>query len=318
LKRLFAALILSLALEAQAQDRSEGLGFLSGARDGARYAFSVTPAEPGAPFIAEHHAGGSIVVLRRSSDTWSLNGRASRTELSWSPVVAQTGLVVPAKLWEFQGGGAFSRRLDDRKSWGVSAGLGSASDEPFGSLDNAEAKVTAYREFPGRARDSWMLFLAYSNNRTFWNGVPLPGAAYAFREPVPGLQAVIGLPFLWLSYQLDKDSRASFSLFGPTHLSVEGARRLFRRVWGYSRFERSPEQWLRADRAERRDRLIFDHQQARVGVRVEAGEGFSLDLSAGRDLRRRFYESRDASRSSVPRVELPDAWTGSLALSWRG
>ena len=89
--------------EAQAQDRSEGLGFLSGARDGARYAFSVPPAEPGAPFIAEHHAGGSIVVLRRSSDTWSLNGRASRTELSWSPVVARPA--ASAKLISASGWG---------------------------------------------------------------------------------------------------------------------------------------------------------------------------------------------------------------------
>jgi hypothetical protein len=308
---------LAAASWAQAQDRSEGLGFLTGAGDSAQYSFMMIPGEAGAPDIASQHARGSIVVLRRSSDTWSINGRASRMELGRSPVVPQTGLIVPAKLWDIQGGGGFSRRTGDRRSWGVSGGVGSASDEPFASIDKAEVRANAYREFPGRARDAWMLFLFYSNNRTFLNGIPFPGAAYAFRELIPGLQAVVGLPFIAASYQPGKDWRTSFSIFGPTNISFEGARRLFSESWVYARFERSPEQWLRADREQRTDRLIFDHQEALVGVRSKLGRGFSVDVSAGRDFRRRFYESRDASHSDVPKAELPDAWVGALRLSWR-
>jgi len=315
--RLAAAILFFFAAAARAQDRSEGMGFLSGAGDSARYSFTLNPAEPGAPKMAWHHASGSMAVLQSGSDTWSISGRASELELSRSPVVPQTALVVPAKLWDIQAGGAFSRRTGDRRDWGVNAGLGSASDEPFRSIHETEARAAAYREFPSRERNSWMLFLAYSNNRSFLNNIPFPGAAYVFREPIPGLQASVGLPFARVSYQPGKDWRASFSIFGPNNISVEGARRLVSESWVYSRFERSPSQWLRADREQRTDRLVFDHQEARVGLRGVAGKGFSADISAGRDFRRRFYESREASRSGVPKAELSDAWTGSLRLSWR-
>jgi len=89
--------------------------------DSARYSFILSPAEPGAPAIISHHASGSAVVFRRSSDTWSISGRASELELSQSPVVAQTGLVVPAKLWDIQAGGAFSRRTGNHRGCGASA-----------------------------------------------------------------------------------------------------------------------------------------------------------------------------------------------------
>lgn len=313
---VLAVLLLSLAIPSRAQDRSEGMGF-GGASDSARYSVDLAPADPGAPAMAWQRASGSMVILRSSSDTWSVNGRASQLELSRSPVVPQTGLVVPAKLWDLQAGGAFSRRTGDRRSWGASAGFGSASDAPFRSIREAEARATVYRELPSRERNSWMLFLAYSNNRSFLNNIPFPGAAYVFREPIPGLQATVGLPFVSVSYQPGKEWRGSLSVFGPTNISVEGARRLASESWLYARFERSPAQWLRADRRESSDRLIFDHQEARLGVRAPIGRGFMADLSAGRDFRRRFYESKDASRSGVPKAELSDAWTAALRVSWR-
>jgi hypothetical protein len=196
--------------------------------------------------------------------------------------------------------------------------LGSASDAPFRSFREVEGKATVYREFPSREKNSWILLLSYSNNRSFANHIPFPGAAYVFREPIPGLQATLGFPFAALSYQPGKDWRASLSIFGPTNLSAEGARRLPSDAWLYARFERSPAQWFRAGRDLSTDRLTFDHQELRVGVRGPVGKGFSADLSAGRDFRRRFYESKDASRAGGPRAALSDAWAVSLRLSWRG
>ncbi|HEX4892064.1 MAG TPA: hypothetical protein VFV47_02155 [Hyphomicrobiaceae bacterium] len=317
--RIAAALIFALSLSESvyAQERSEGMGFPV-ASDSARYSFAATPAEPGAPAMLWHQAAGSLVLVKRASDTWSISGRAGELELSRSPVIPQTGLVVPSKLWEFQASGAFSRRLGDRRAWGFSAGMGSASDEPFRTIHETEARATAYREFPSRERNSWMLFLAYSNNRSFLNNVPFPGVAYVFREPVPGLKAAVGLPFVSLSYQPGKNWSGNLSAFGPANLSAEGARRLCSEAWLYARYERNPSQWLRAGRTERSDRLIFDQHEARLGVRSPSWNGLSMDLSIGRAFRRRFFESRDASRSNVPKAELADAWVGALRILFKG
>ncbi|MFA6028414.1 MAG: hypothetical protein WC969_01035 [Elusimicrobiota bacterium] len=314
---LAAALLFLSAASSRAQERGEGLASMTNPGDGARYALTLVPAVHDAPSMVRQEAGGSKIVLQDGSDTWTVNGRASELELSRSPVVAGTGLVVPAKLWNLQGGGTFFRKNGERKNWGVQLGLGSASNLPFHSLRETEVRATAHREFPSRARDSWMLFLAYSNNRSFANNIPFPGAAYVFREPLPGLEATIGLPFMSASYKPNEDWRASFSLFGPTNVSLQGDRRLVSETWAYARWERNPSQWLRADRAQRTDRLVYDQQEVRAGVRTKFENGFSVDASLGRDFNRRFYESRDANRSSVPKAELADAWSLALRLSWR-
>ncbi|MBK9430004.1 MAG: hypothetical protein IPN65_05845 [Elusimicrobia bacterium] len=311
------AIVLS-ALPADAQDGGFGAGgFFSSSEDRAGYSMSLTPARAGAPRMLRHEADGSFIVKRSGSDAWSVSAHAGELELSASPVVPGTGLTIPSKLWSVQAGGAFARRIGERRRWGASLGLGSASDEPFNSIRETEVKAMAYREFPSRERNSWLLFLAYSNNRSFLNNIPFPGVAYVVREPVPGLHATVGLPFILLSYQPGKNWRLALSAFGPTNISAEGARRLGSSAWAYARFERNPSQWLRAGRENLSDRLIFDRQGPRLGVRSPLGGGVSADLSAGLDFRRRFYESKDANRSGVPKAELPNAWIGLLRLSWR-
>ena len=311
------AIVLS-ALPADAQDGGFGAGgFLSPSEDKSGYSMSLTPARAGAPRIFRHDADGSFVVKRSSSDAWSASVRMGELEMSASPVVPGTGLTIPSKLWAAQGGGAFARRISERRRWGASLGVGSASDEPFNSIRETEVKATVYREFPSHERNSWLLFLAYSNNRSFLNNIPFPGIAYVVREPVPGLHATVGLPFILLSYQPGKNWRLALSAFGPTNISTEGALRLGSLAWAYARFERNPSQWLRASRENLSDRLIFDRQEARLGVRSPLGGGVSVDVSAGLDFRRRFYESKDANRSGIPKAELSDTWIGLLRLSWR-
>lgn len=303
---------------AGAQERFSGDGeFLGPAGDRAGYSVSPAPGRTGGPDVIRQEAGGSFVVWKSSSDVWSVSAQAGRLELSASPVIPVTGLAVPGKLWSVQTGGGFSRRIGERRRWGANLGLGSASDAPFNSSRETEIRATVFREFPSRERNSWLLFLAYSNNRSFLNNVPFPGAAYVFREPIPGLNATVGLPFVLVSYQPGKDWKLALSAFGPTNVAAEGSARIRSSVWAYTRFERNPSQWLRAGRSNLSDRLIFDRQEVRVGVRSPLGAGVSADISAGREFRRRFYESRDASRSSVPKAELADAWVGLLRLSWR-
>jgi len=313
------ALILGLAPCALAQERGGGgIGSLFGPpRDSASYGASASPSRLSTPSVFREEAGGARVVSRSSGQAWTVNGRASQLEFSRSPVVAETGLVVPEKLWNLQAGAGYARMLGERDRWGASLGAGSAADVPFRTIRETEFRASVFREVPSRERNSWLFFLSYSNNRTFANGAPLPGVAYVFREPVPGLEATVGFPFLSLRYRPSPDWRLALSVFGPTHVSAEASRRLAEPAWAYVAYERDPSQWLRAGRETRTDRLVFDRKQALAGLRLALGAGVSLDLYGGWEFDRRVFEGRDASRSGAAKAALANAASGGLRLAWR-
>jgi hypothetical protein len=214
---------------------------------------------------------------------------------------------VPRDLWDVETGAAYRRRLGARREWGTSAGIGSASDHPFHSGRELSLRATASCRLPSRERDSWILFLSFSNNRSFANNIPLPGAAYQLSVPDRGLDLLLGLPFLAANYRPSPDWAGRAALFGPDNLSAEWAW-LGRRPWQvYAGFDWSQREWLRADRAARSDRLFYDSKKWSLGTRL-AGRRLRLDVSAGYESGRRFYEGLRAHSAGVPAAELKAAW----------
>ncbi|MDE2490533.1 MAG: hypothetical protein KGM24_06770 [Elusimicrobia bacterium] len=315
---LAATLVLAAAASASAQESGEGLSrFLGVGGDRGSYGASVMPAGSGAPSVFEQEASGSAVAVRRGSDTWSVSGGAGETSLSRSLAIPGSPLAVPRDLWDVRAGAGFSRGLGDRRGWGASLALGSASDELFHSMRETSLSATARWQLPSGARDSWILLLNYSNNRTFLNGAPLPGAAYVARSADDRLFAVVGFPFVILRVRPDPRTTLSFRLFGGSSYALEAARRLGR-VSAYARLERAPRQWLVADRSDAKDRLIFDQKAALLGARGRLPLGLAADAALGRTFDRRFYVARDAGRAVGDRAALANGWLirASLTKRW--
>ncbi|MFI5346451.1 MAG: hypothetical protein ACHQ51_08760 [Elusimicrobiota bacterium] len=312
------ALVATLAVPAFAQEHGAGFAALLGrAEPGVETRATVLPgAAGGTPSMVSEEARASYVVARSSADEWTVLGKAGATELGRAPVVIpQSGFGVPTKLWNVQAGANYSRRLGDRRGWGVGAGAGSASDVLFHSIHETDLSLAARYELPSRERNSWVLLLNYSNNRTFLNNVPLPGFAYVMRDPDRGLTAVVGFPFALARWKPDENWSLSASVFGGSSYNLEAARRV-RPATLYARLQREPQQWLRAGRADNAARLIYDEKDVRAGVRAPLGAGLSLDASAGWSFDRRFSEARDANRSAL-RAPLRNAAVIGAALSWR-
>jgi len=313
-----AAVVLALAAPALAQERGAGLAALLGrAEPGVEARVTALPGESGGtPSVVSEEAHGSYVVSRSSSDEWTVLGKAGETELGRTPVVIpESGFTVPTKLWDLSAGANFSRRLGDRRGWGAGAGVGSASDVPFHSIHETSFSAAARYELPSGERNSWVFLLNYSNNRTFLNNVPLPGVAYVVRDPANGLTAAIGFPFAMIRWKADEDWTLSASVFGGANWTLEAARRVAPATL-YARVEREPRQWLRAERSDNSNRLIYDEKDVRVGARAPLGGRFGIDGSLGWSFDRRFSEARDANRSAQ-RFALRNAAIASVALSWR-
>jgi len=269
------------------------------------------------PDILENRVRASFPLAKASSDTWSLQQDLGSFHLSRSPVIGPSGPAIPRDLWNVETGADFRRALADRRGWGVSASVGSASDEPYHSLHETTLKATGNYHIPSGRDNSWLFFLAYSNNRHFANNVPFPGAAYLVRAPEHGLDAVIGLPFFAVRYRPAPRWSGKLAVFGPDNVSAELAYQLPAAVETYAGFDWNQREWLRADRPDNSQRLFFDEKRWSLGLRCPLRQGLRMDLSGGYEFGRRLYESTRARSSGLPEADLDPAWTIGAKLSLR-
>lgn len=187
----------------------------------------------------------------------------------------------------------------------------------FNSIHETEFRGSVFYQMPSRQYNSWLFSLNYSNNRTYFDNVPLPGVAYIIHDPEDRLDAVIGFPFLSARWRPDDDWTLSASVTGFVNLNAEVMRRLSQRISIYARIERQAQSWLRVGRTDYDDRLIFEQDDARLGVRGRLGHDVSLDLSAGPAWGRSFFEANDANSRNVAKTDLTDSWITEARLSWR-
>ncbi|MCX5797068.1 MAG: hypothetical protein NTY77_16365 [Elusimicrobia bacterium] len=279
-------------------------------RNSVEYQVRETPASRRQdPAILDNRLRGLFVLAESSATTWSLQQSLGSFHLSNSPVIPGTGLAVPRDLREVETGVNFRRRLGDRHDWGLSAGVGSASDQLFDSIHETSLRATAAYRIPSREMNSWLFLLAYSNNRQFANNVPLPGVAYMVRSPEHGLEAILGLPFLAVSYKPTPDWSGRLAIFGPNNLSVEWACLRWKPAQAYAGFDWSQREWLRAHRPDNSQRLFFDEKKWTLGTRFPLAGKVRLDLAGAYEFNRRFYESDRARSSGVPAAEFKPAWS---------
>src|SRR6266852_8307246 len=78
--------------------------------------------------------------------------------------------------------------------------FGSASDEPFASLDEVTVRATAFLRVPQGARNAWLFTLNYSNYSEYFAGLPIPGIHYV-HSPSDRFTLVLGFPFNMLEWR---------------------------------------------------------------------------------------------------------------------
>jgi hypothetical protein len=282
------------------------------------YQIVGVPGQSGAsPTMADQRETGRFIVSKSDSDTWSVNERFSHLGIGEPIAIPGINTSVPQDLWSIEGGAGYNHLLSRGRQFGLNFNIGSDSDHPFYSIHEAVFRVTANYRLPSGDHNAWLFFLNYSNNRHFFNNVPLPGVGYYFLAYDNRLEGLVGFPFASLRYKPTPGWTAQASIFGPRNLNAEISRRLCGPLKAYTAFQWNAQEWLIADRQDYSNRLIFDKKRAALGLRSPLPAGFLVDVSGGRQFDQRFFVNDSSSFSSVPTAGLPPAWFFQTKFTYR-
>jgi hypothetical protein len=202
--------------------------------------------------------------------------------------------------------------LPENRFFLTNVAFGSSSDRPFKSSRDHTLNANGILKL----QEKWFAFVNYSNNRTFLNNVPLPGAFYvAFAGRSESL--ILGFPFIfWLKPLSDNWSIRYFGLIPWTHR----ARLLYTKnqfVRPYIAFEQQPLTYFRHDRDKERARIFWFERRLQAGVETGLSRDLRIDLGAGHSFDRQLFESRTFLGKKEFQVNLANSWFMVLNIRYR-
>lgn len=264
--------------------------------------------------LSANSIGGQIgLPLQIYTDgIWLATASFKTTELTTSAILPHSGTPIPDRLWDIRTGMFFTRKL--RNGWTVGGlfNFGSASDDPYNSVDELTFTSIGFINIPARNRDTWDLSFFYSPTSQF--AFPIPGISYHWR-PSDQFEAQIGLPASVV--YTPNDSFVFRARYTPlTDVLVE-ARQAIDRDWGlFARYQVINENYFLADRIDKDLLFTQFEQQIVAGLNFNFENGFSLDLSAGYLFDRRFFLDSDFDLNSKDLIKVESGAIFAAQLIW--
>jgi len=247
-----------------------------------------------------------IPVDQTREREWTAVARVGLRDINTRALLPDTGDAVPSELWDLQFGASHRRRLSGDWVIGGDLFFSSPSDRPFYGWDEMAIMLNGYLTIPAANRDSWVFFLNYSTNREFLPHVPIPGAAY-FYAPSRDFNALVGIPLVFINYS--PLSGLNFRAFYfPIHSIYAGCEYSLSELVGiFASFRWENEQYYRAAREDKDDRLFWYEKRLEAGIKLRATSNLEVTVSGGYSFDRFFFEgeSYDDDRTDN-RVDVGD------------
>jgi len=248
------------------------------------------------------------VAMRIGLDAWDVDTDAKLT---------RPDVDLPDQLWNPQIGGLWRRKLDN--GWIVGAGvdIGSPSDKPFDSCEETAVSAMGSLRIPAGERDAWLLFVQYSNNRSFLPNVPIPGVAYQWIPDPKRLRAVVGVPFSQLYAEPIDRLYIQLRYLLVRHVHAEVGYRALDTLKIYASFDWDNDSFFRAGRHENDDRIFYYEKRVTTGVRWEICEGLTADVFGGYAFDRLFFEGDKYDDRNQSRIDFSDGAFVGIKASYR-
>jgi hypothetical protein len=218
-------------------------------------------------------------------------------------ILPNTDQPFPDELWDIRIGAGYRHEFDNGWIAGVNFSFGSASNEPFHSINELTVGLNAFLRIPSGERNAWLFSLSYSPTGEL--SFPIPGVAYMW-VPSDQFRMNIGLPFMvWYRPIEDLTLEASYMLLTTVH--ARATYRICKEVRVYAGFDWSNESWFIVPRPDDKDRLFYYEQRLSVGAVTNIGRIFLLDVSTGYVFNRMYFEGQHYSDRNFNRVDIDAA-----------
>lgn len=193
-------------------------------------------------------------------------------------ILPESGMLFPEELWNITFGTMFLRKFDNGMSGMLAINFGSASDQPFHSIDEMTLGFISMLQVPARnERDKWQYSLFYSPVGNF--NFPMPGIAYQW-NPSETFQAAIGLPFS-LKWRPTESWTIELNYLPVLNVNARATYRWTEVISFYGGYESFQETYLLANRMDLGDRFVGFEQRLIGGMRWGIGKRGTLDCHAG-------------------------------------
>lgn len=252
----------------------------------------------------------NVPVIKGEKSTWLATARGNLISLDDTMIIADRGYEIPKDF-----GGAdvgFAASFPGEKvNRGFSASVGTTGRSLLDDDNSRVYSATYFSDWKAANGNSWYFFVSYSNNRTVFNNIPLPGVAYGINRET--FRFMAGFPFVFV-WWAPKPWMFTASA-SPFHTGVEGAY-LLHGPWQFAAggsWQPRSFQNLAPDIND--ERLLFDKKEWTIGPRMSFGPANSLSLMYVYQFDRRFFIGKSLTERNSTATELADA--GGLQLKFR-
>jgi hypothetical protein len=251
----------------------------------------------------ENDAFVRFPIWQTDRDELSGNVRVQAQIISTGAILPNTDQPFPDELWDVRFGVGYRHLFENGWIAGANFSFGSASNEPFHSVNELTVGLNAFLRIPSCEHNAWLFSLSYSPTAQL--SFPIPGVAYAW-VPNDEFHMNIGLPFMvWYRPIEDLTLEASYMLLTTIH--ARATYRVCAPLRVYIGYDWSNESWYIVPRPDDKDRLFYYEQRVSVGAVTNIGRAFVLDVSTGYTFDRFYFEGRNTSDQHFNRVDVDAA-----------
>jgi len=244
----------------------------------------------------------SAPLWQDSRNEWSVHLNLREETFHTGAILPNTNQPFPNDLWDVRLGTGYRYLFDNGWIMGGNVSIGSASDQPFHSINEMTASVNAFLRVPSGDHNAWMFSLAYSPTSQL--AFPIPGVAFLW-APDPSFQALLGVPTS-LTWRPIEDLTLQFNYMLLTTVNARATYRLLPGLRAYVAFAMNNESYFRVGRVDVKDRLFYYDDRVFGGLVLVLGQNMSLDLSGGYVFNRYYFEGHGLQDDGFNRIDVGD------------
>jgi len=258
--------------------------------------------------LVDQNASAGLPIYKGDYGLAALTVGVQNTHYYTDAVLPDSGRLFPEDLWNVKFGLTYIRKFDSGSSLGIITSIGSASDQPFQSIDEINFNLVSFLRKPAaNGRDAWMYGVMYSPTGSL--NFPVPILAYEWNKS-EAFQMNIGIP-LSITWRPREDWTLTAAYVPLTNGSVMLTHDLTDRWHIYGGYRSIAESYFLSDRVNKDDRFFSLQQRLVTGLRWDVGKRGVLDLSTGYAFDRRYGEGENQGSTLHDEVEVePGAFIG--------